>query len=146
MCWAPPWSTLMTDKIDPNRGTTFSKRCDKCFGPLPCPQHEHPAARAARMIKELHQATIDLIDGGRVFKKDGVDVNYQVRDACLKQMDVCDGIIARADQMPVSLSGDAFLILKDLEDVVERKQVMAVVPETSDVALPEIGNYEHKKT
>lgn len=134
MCWAPPWSALMIDKIDLNRGMSFSKE-----------PSEHPAARAARMIKELHQATIDLIDGGHVFKKDGVDVNYQVRDACLKQMDVCDGIIARADQMPVSLSGDAFLILKDLEDVVERKQVMAVVPETSNDALPEIGNYDHQK-
>lgn len=104
---------------------------------------EHPAAKAARMIKQLHQDTIDLIDKGTVFMKDGVDKNFEVRDACLKQIDICDQIIERAPNMPVSLSGDAFMILKDLQDVVDSKKEMKVVP---DEILPEIGNYDHKDT
>lgn len=118
-------------------------RCDICFAPMPTIKEEHPAARAARMIKQLHQDTIDLLNSGRLFTKDGVNVNYEVRDACMKQIDLCDKIIERAPNMPVSLSGDAFMILKDLQDVVDSKKEMKVVP---DEVLPEIGNYDHKKT
>jgi len=45
--------------------------------------------------------------------------------------------------MPVSLAGDAFVILKDLEDLTASKKEMKVLP---DEQLPEIGNYDHKKT
>ena len=100
---------------------------------------EHPAARAARTIKELHQETIALVDSGTVFTKDGADVNSEVKDACLKQIDVCNQIIERAQHMPVSLAGVVHMILKDLEDLKEKR--MKVVPDE----LPEIGNYDHKE-
>ena len=116
-------------------------RCDICFEPMP-ELKEHPAARAAKMIKQLHLDTIAKADAGFVFEKEGKDVTFEVVDACHKQIDLCDGIIARADSMPVSLSGEAFMILKDLQDVVDSKKEMKVVP---DEQLPEIGNYDHKK-
>ena len=104
---------------------------------------EHPAARAAKIIKQLHLDTIAKADAGFVFEKDGKDVTFDVIDACHKQIDLCENIIARAGSMPVSLSGDAFVILKDLDDLVASKKEMKVIP---DEQLPEIGNYDHKKT
>ena len=103
---------------------------------------EHPAARAAKMIKELHQQTIELIDAGTVYERDGVSVNDEVRSACSTQIEVCDSIIERAKSMPISLAGDVHMILKDLEDL--KKKRMAVVPVTTP-ELPEIGNYDHKE-
>lgn len=104
---------------------------------------EHPAARAARMIKQLHNDTIAKIQDGHVFEKDGVNVNADVVAACREQIALCDAVAARAPHMPVSLAGDAFMILKELEDVLEQKKEMKVVP---DEQLPEIGNYDHGKT
>ena len=103
---------------------------------------EHPAARAAKIIKQLHLDTIAKADAGFVFEREGKDVTFDVVDACHKQIDLCESIIARADQMPTSLAGDAFVILKDLEDLAASKKEMKVVP---DEVLPEIGNYDHKK-
>jgi len=104
---------------------------------------EHPAARAAKIIKQLHLDTIAKADAGFVYEREGKDVTFDVVDACHKQIDICDQIIARADKMPASLSGDAFMILKDLEDLAASKKEMKVVP---DEQIPEIGNYDHKKT
>lgn len=106
---------------------------------------EHPAMRAAKIIKQLHLDTIAKAEAGFVFEKEGKDVTFEVIDACHKQVDLCDGIIARADTMPVSLSGDAYMILKDLEDVVASRKEMKVVPDEPKAELPEIGNYDHKK-
>ena len=97
---------------------------------------EHPAARAARMIKELHQQTIDKIDAGFVFTKDDVNVNEQVRAECVKQLAACDEIIARAEGMSQETSIAAAMILADLQDTVKPQ----------DTELPELGNYDHKET
>jgi len=132
MCGGPPNGACMHmtfEKIDPPRKIPEGL--------------EHPAAQAAKIIKQLHLDTIAKADAGFVFEKDGKDVTFDVIDACHKQIDICDQIIARADQMPVSLAGDAFVILKDLEDLTASKKEMKVLP---DEQLPEIGNYDHKKT
>jgi len=112
---------------------------------------EHPAARAAKMIKELHEQNVKRIDSGTVFTKkndDGTveDVTALIYEKSLEQMDVCDQIIARAPNMPASLSGDAFMILKDLEDLKEKR--MKLAPDEiklEEASIPEIGNYDHKE-
>lgn len=113
-----------------------SDKCPYCFGPMPCAQHtayalileheaviEHPAARAARMVKEIHEETIKLIDSGAKLTKDDVPVQDEIREACLLQVKQCDDIIAR-------------IAADDTLD--------AVRAETSKDELPEIGNYDHK--
>lgn len=94
---------------------------------------EHPAARAARMIKDLHQKNIDLIDQGHVFSKDGVNMNDEMRAASEAQMAVCDEIIARASGMSEELTIKASAILGDLKNTM------------NDLEL-EIADYDHKET
>ncbi len=100
---------------------------------------EHPAARAARMIKDLHQQNIDMIDGGHVFERDGVDVSQQIREASVAQLAVCDDIIARADSMPEQFTLQAAEIAEQIEEITKPKS------ETEVQDLLEIGNYDHKE-
>lgn len=109
----------------------------------PAPAPEHPAARAARMIKDLHLANIKMMDEGHVFLRDGVDVNEEMRKSCHEQIAHCDRLIERARHMDPALYKPAALILEDLQATVaeasEEDKTLASI-------LPEIGNYGHDKT
>jgi hypothetical protein len=98
----------------------------------PAPAVEHPAYRAAKMIKELHEENIKRIDEGTVFLKDGVDCSAEIRAASAEQIDLCIAIMERAAHMDPKLWEPASLLLKDAEDTI------------AEQSLPEIGNYDHK--
>jgi hypothetical protein len=99
----------------------------------PHPDAEHPAARAARMVKELHQRNINLIDNGHVFTRDGENVNEQMRAASIAEMAKCDEIIRIAPGMSKELTIKADAILGDLKEVM-------------DGTVLEIADYDHKET
>lgn len=105
------------------------------------PAPEHPAERAARMIKDLHLQNIKMMDDGHVFLKDGVNVNEDMRKASMEQIAMCDQIMERAKHMDPRLWEPAALILEDLKDIVANPKVL----EEQNTILPEIGNYEHGK-
>ncbi len=111
------------------------------------PTPEHPAKRAARMIKELHEENIKKIDNGFVFYRklengDLQDVNVEMRKQCLEQIAMCEHIIERADVMDPRLFEPAQLILDEVQSTVAR----AVEDEQVLASMPEIGNYDHKET
>lgn len=114
---------------------TFEK-----IAPPPADAPEHPARRAARMIRDLHIENIALIDSGHVFKKDGVDVNTEMRQACVEQIAICDKIIERSEHMDAKHYEPAALMLAEVEstiaDAVNKGEVLASI-------LPEVGNYDH---
>lgn len=102
---------------------------------------EHPAHRAARMIRELHEQNIARIDSGTIFTKDGVDVSAEIRAASEEQIKQCDVLMERTKNM-----GDRFVA--EGEDLVTQIKVTleeANKPTVSelDASLPEIGNYGH---
>jgi len=102
---------------------------------------EHPAHRAARMIRELHEQNIAKIDAGTIFTKDGADVTAQIRAFSEEQIALCDKIMERAREM-----GDRFVI-EGHELVSQIKLTLddANKPTMSelDASIPEIGNYGH---
>lgn len=108
----------------------------------PGPQVEHPAYRAARMIKELHQENLKKIADGFIFMKDGVDVSSEMKTACEEQIKMCEDIMARAESMDPKLWEPAQMILHDAEVLVADAQrsgdVLAAM-------MPDIGNYDHDK-
>ncbi len=105
------------------------------------PKPEHPAYRAAKMIRELHVQNIELIDGGQLFMKDGVDVSTQMRVACVEQIRMCDEIMARAENMDPKLWEPSALILGEIESTIaEAKQEDRVL-----ASIPEVGNYDHEE-
>jgi hypothetical protein len=134
------------EKIAPQ----LAPRCDVCFGPTPCSQHmvtpapaptiEHPAARAARMIKELHEENIALIDSGHVFLRNGVDVGEQIKVASLEQITLCNHVIERAATMDPKFFDMSHMILIELQDTLAAKQAEA----SEDTPLPEVGNFDHE--
>jgi len=74
---------------------------------------EHPAARAARMVKEYHQETLEKIAGGFVFRREGADVNAQLREFCELNIAECDAIIERASRMDPSMIEPSMAILAE---------------------------------
>ena len=110
--------------------------------PPASPAVEHPAYRAARMIRELHVENIEKIDSGFVFERDGVSVNDEMRKSCMEQIALCDNIMHRADGMDPKLWEPSALILvaaeKMVAEAVSNGDVLASI-------LPEIGNYDHDK-
>lgn len=92
--------------------------------PIPSDDSEHPAHRAARMIKELHEENIAMIDGGFTFMKivDGVGtcVNDEMRRSCEEQIAMCDQIMERSKTMDPKHWAPAAIIL---EELVEHKIV-----------------------
>jgi len=100
---------------------------------------EHPAHKAARMIKELHEENISKIDGGFVFLCDGVDVSQQIRDESTAQIALCEAIMKRAEGMDHKHREPAKLILEEFE----RIAADAVKNQNGLATIPEIGNYEH---
>lgn len=97
---------------------------------------EHPACRAARTIKALHEDNLKMIADGYIFMRDGVDVNETIVQACKEQIAQCDAIIERArtldprDWSPPAMETTA-------------TPAGAVVPTIPNE--PEIGNYDHEK-
>lgn len=75
---------------------------------------EHPAAKAARKVREYHVETLEKIAGGFVFTKDGVNVNEHIKAACEANIKECDALIERADRMDPSLHAAAQAILDEL--------------------------------
>jgi hypothetical protein len=113
----------------------------------PKPEVEHPAYRAAALVKELHLETIKLIDGGQVFLKDGVNVNDEIKSRCEEQIIVCDDLMRRAKTMDPKLWEPAFKLLETTEEVVaEKMEQLAPAGEKPTVVdgqmLPEIGDYD----
>lgn len=102
---------------------------------------EHPAYRAAKMIRELHEENLKLIADGQLFMRDGVDVTEEMAVACREQIVQCDAIMERAKHMDPKLWEPAALILDTVENV------MAEAAEEGRVlaSIPEIGNYDHEK-
>jgi len=98
----------------------------------------HPAYRAAKMIKDLHQENIAKIDGGFVFLKDGVDCSAEMREQCVQQIAMCDEIMKRSKNMDPKLWEPAALILSEVQSTIGER-------EKADPSIPEIGNYEHGK-
>lgn len=103
---------------------------------------DNPIAVAARAIKDLHQQNIDLIDGGHVFMRDGVDVSEQMRIASLDQMSLCDTIIDASPQLMLTSEKNKMALGDILHELEEIKSKRADVT----AELPEIGNYGHQET
>ena len=101
---------------------------------------EHPAYRAARMIRELHVETIQLMDNGHVFLREGASVNDEMRVSCQEQIVLCDQIMSRSKDMDAKLWEPAALILEAAETTVEEIKDRDLVL----ASIPEIGNYDHK--
>lgn len=98
---------------------------------------EHPAVRAARVIKDLHVQNITLIDGGQQFTRDGHLVSDEIRAESVKQIELCDKIIEAADQLTPGSAPIAQAILDDINNTI--REANGETP-----ALPEIGNYGHE--
>lgn len=116
---------------------------------------EHPARKAARIIKKLHLDNIDLINAGHVFLKDGVDVSEEMRASCHEQIKLCDEIMQRAENMDPSHWSPSLLLCEEVQALVgaemaERAKLKAPHEEGEEQEvlgsiLPEIGDYGHKK-
>lgn len=78
---------------------------------------EHPAARAARMIKGYHEETIARIDGGFIFMREGVDCNAELREACVKGIAECEEVILRTSDLDYKSSNEAMAILMEAQGV-----------------------------
>lgn len=102
---------------------------------------EHPAYRAARMIKELHEENIAKIDGGFVFMRDGVDVSEQIKSESTAQIELCNQIMKRAENMDPKYWEPAALILGELQSTMGKPRDIS----EADSSIPEIGNYDHGK-
>lgn len=113
--------------------------CDICFAPMPALKEEHPAHKAARIIKEMHGENIAKIDGGFVFLRDGIDVSADVKRESTAQIVLCEAIMARAEHMDPKHREPAKLIL----DEFERIAAEAAKNENGLATIPEIGNYGH---
>ena len=114
---------------------------------LPKPEVEHPAYRAARMVRELHAQTIDMIDRGHVFLKDGVDVSAEMKAKCEGEMAVCEHLMRRAKYMDPKLWAPSLIVLQEAEQVVAEKMEQLAPPGDKAIVvdgqmLPEIGDYE----
>ena len=108
-------------------------------------KEEHPAARAARLIKELYEQNITMITNGFVFTRtneDGSieDVSELIRQKSLEQIAACDEVIRRAPGMNEELTFQADGILGELEHALP---IPGEKPVEGEDPLPEMGNYEH---
>lgn len=92
---------------------------------------EHPAHRAARMIKELHEENLNMIAGGYVFLRDGVDVNETIIASCKEQIAQCNKIMAHVNDPD-------YKPWTKIPEFTEN-----VITDTNGV--PEIGNYDHEE-
>lgn len=108
----------------------------------PKPEVEHPAKRAARMIKELHEENIKKIDDGFVFFKGDVDVSEEMRAACVEQIKMCEQIMARAEHMDPSLWEPSLQIATDAQHMIDEAKRTG---DTLATIMPDIGNYDHKE-
>lgn len=116
---------------------------------------EHPARRAARMIRDLHTDNIDLMDRGHVFMRDGVDVSEEMRKQCEAQIKLCDEIMARAENMDPLHWSPSLQLCEEVSALVgeetARRDKLKTNPEEGDEQevlgsmLPEIGDYGHGK-
>ena len=104
-------------------------------------KEEHPAYRAAKMIKELHEENIAKIDGGHVFMRDGVDVSADIKRESAAQIHLCQQIMDRAEHMDPKHRPAAGLILEEFERIAAEAQKN----ENGLATIPEIGNYDHGK-
>lgn len=100
---------------------------------------EHPAHRAARMIKELFEENISLMESGHVFLRDGVNVNEQIERESREQIAQCEAIMKRSENMDPKLWEPAALICAELESTIGDRKA----PDELDASMPEIGNYGH---
>jgi hypothetical protein len=100
---------------------------------------EHPAYKAARMIRDLHTETIEKIDGGFIFLKDGVDCSAEMRAQCVVQVALCDQIMERAKSMDAKMVAPAQLILDEFEKIAKN----AESSRDGLAHIPEIGDYGH---
>lgn len=103
---------------------------------------EHPARRAARMIRELHEQNLKLIAEGQVFLKDGVDVTQDIASASAQQIELCNAIMARAEHMDPALHKPSGAILEQLQTIVDEANAKG---ETLACIMPEIGNFDHEE-
>lgn len=109
-------------------------------------EQEHPAHRAARMIKEMHEKTIEMIDNGQKFthtdKETGEvkDVSQEMREKCAEQVIMCDEVMARAAGMGPEHTAQAQELLVELTATV---QPTIIHEEIEEPELPEMGDYKH---
>src|SRR6478752_3018082 len=78
---------------------------------------DHPAYRAAVMIRDLHKENIEKIDSGFIFLKDGVDCSSEMRAQCVVQIALCEQIMKRAETMDAKMVAPAQVILDEFEKV-----------------------------
>jgi hypothetical protein len=104
-------------------------------------KEEHPAYKAARLIMNLHQDNIAKIDSGFVFLRDGVDVSATIRAESVKQIGLCEAIMARAVNMGELHRDQAQSILEEFSGIIEE----AKSSPDGLAQIPEIGNYDHGK-
>lgn len=107
---------------------------------------EHPAHKAARTIKEMHEATIALIDKGAVFENSGKDVSQDMRAACVQQIELCQAVMYRAAGMDAGYTARAQEILDELTALQPVVMFSAATVDDELPSLPEVGGYDHEKT
>lgn len=79
---------------------------------------EHPAYKAARVIRQLHTDNIELINSGYVFMKDGVDVSDSMKASCEQQIKLCNEIMQRAENMDPSHWSPSLLLCEEVQSLV----------------------------
>lgn len=105
---------------------------------------DNQIAVAAATIKDLHRQNIELIDGGHVFMRDGVDVSETIKQASIEQIEVCDMIIRLAPQWQTLSEENRQRLEAMIGELDEIKCERAAANAAEE--LPEIGNYGHKET
>ncbi len=89
---------------------------EKIDPPAP-PAKEHPLVRCARMIIGYHQETIDKIDGGFQFTREGVDCNDELRAECVGHIAECEALLLRAEHGDPTIHNAAMVIMAEAKSI-----------------------------
>lgn len=139
------------------------------YPPRPDNIPDNAIAKAALMIRELHEQTIDQIDKGHIYystQADGShkDVSLQIRRECLAEIATCDAIMERSPYMSKDIEARGASLHFELQDLLAptadslMSQVAAPPAPTEDkheaipkldattveaLGVPGIGVYDH---
>jgi hypothetical protein len=111
---------------------------------------DNAIAKAALMIRELHEQNIDLMAGGHVFTCEGKNVNAKMWMRSLAEIDICDDIIKRSPHMAKQVMIRGATLHVELEQEIKRAREEAPAPATKQIDVVKaddvpdgIGKYEH---